>query len=393
MPKSQGFIGKSQQKVRCVQRLLDRYILRQTAATATVVALTLAGVLLMTQSLRFLELIIDSGASGLAFITLSLLALPRFFEVILPIALAVGTMFVYLRLRKDGEITVMQASGMTPLAIARPGLYFSLGIMVLMFAIMAWFAPMTLAQMQKLRVMLKAQYSTLLFREGVFSSAGKDVTVYVANRGKDGALEGLMVYDARAVNPLPVTVIARQGQLLATDRGQQVVVFNGARQTYNPTSGSVERLNFERYTIDMPDAAPIRQRWSEPEERTLWQLFNPAPDDASAREQRRAFVLEIHRRIVSPLLAPSFFMVTIALLLFAPFGRARRGLEVLWCAAILVGLQALYLGAFTLANERTVGLVLMYVVVLGPLAAAGAVMWRGSRLPSPHTTPAVAEGA
>ena len=63
--------------------VLDRYIATHVAIATLIVVMTLTGVVLMTQSLRFLELIIESGASGLAFITLSLLALPRFFEVIL----------------------------------------------------------------------------------------------------------------------------------------------------------------------------------------------------------------------------------------------------------------------------------------------------------------------
>ena len=165
-----------------MRKILDRYVVGQLGAVAAIVAFTLAGILLMTQSLRFLELIIESGASGLAFITLSLLALPRFFEVILPLALAASTLFVYSRLRRDGEITVMQSAGMTPLQIARPGIQVAIAFSLLLFVILSWLAPITLAHMNTLRQAIKAQYSTLLFREGVFNSVGSDMTVYVAQR-------------------------------------------------------------------------------------------------------------------------------------------------------------------------------------------------------------------
>jgi lipopolysaccharide export system permease protein len=365
-----------------MRRLLDTYIIRQLAATSTLIALTLAGILLMTQSLRFLELIIDSGASGLAFLTLSLLALPRFFEIILPIALAAGTMFVYLRLAKDGEINVMQASGMTPFAITRPGLQFALGVMVILFVTMAWIAPMTLAHMNQLRQLIRTEYSSLLVREGVFNSAGPDVTLYVAKRSADGGLEGLMIYDARPQNPVPVFVLARQGQLVATDRGQQVVVYNGSRQIFNANTQGVERLNFERYIIDLPDQGGMQQRWAEPEERTIYGLLYPRADDAEAfsKAKQYDFFIELHRRIASPMLAPCFYLVTMAFLLLMPFARTRRGWDIAWAAAILLILQSSYLGALSFARQNSVGLVLMYGVVLVPMIIAGVLLLRASRV-------------
>lgn len=362
-----------------MQRLLDQYVLQQIAAVFALIALTLAGVLLMTQSMRFLELIIESGASGLAFITLSLLALPRFFEVILPIALAAGTMAVYHRLAKDGEITVMQAAGMTPYAIARPGFMFSGVVMLLLFIIMSWIAPMTLAHMKQLRQVIKAQYSALLFREGVFNMAGPDVTVYVAERLSDGGLKGLMIYDARPVNPVPITVMARQGELVATEHGQQVIVYNGTRQTFNPNTQAVERLNFDRYIIELPDSAPVQRGWSEPEERTILQLLRPRPEDQETVRKAREYNTEFHRRLVSPLLAPSFFAVTILILLLAPFGRTYSGIELLWPASTIFVLQALYIGTFSLARAYSFGYLGMYVVVLGPLAISAWFIFRASR--------------
>lgn len=360
-------------------RHLDRYLIRQMAGVGGAIALTLAGLLLMTQSLRFLELVIDSGASGLVFMTLSLLALPRFFEVILPIAMAAAAVFVYVRLRKDGELTVMQAAGMSPAQIARPGFTLSLGVMALMFVLMAWIAPLTLANLNQLRQVVKAQYSALLFREGVFNEIGNQVTVYVAKRLSNGAMEGVMIYDARPENPVPVTILARGGQLLATQEGQQVVVFNGARQVLNPKTNVVERLNFERYVIDLPDGGPVRQRWAEPEERTITQLLWPRADDTEAREKRQEFVAEIHRRILSPLLAPCFFMVTICLLLLQPFGRARPAFEIIWVAGVILLLQSAYITVFSWARGDVWGIAAMYLVVMTPLLVAVLMLEKNSK--------------
>ena len=94
--------------------LFDRYLLRHLLLATIFVAVSLAAVIMLTQSLRFLELIINSGASGLSFFTLNFLALPRFFEVILPIALMIATVFTYNRMSADSELATHAAAPSGP---------------------------------------------------------------------------------------------------------------------------------------------------------------------------------------------------------------------------------------------------------------------------------------
>ncbi len=152
--------------------IFDRYLLKNLLLATMFTALSLASVIMLTQSLRFLELIINSGASSFSFFVLTLLALPRFFEVILPIALMIGTVFIYNRMSADSEMTVMRASGFSPLRLSRPALMLAVIITVTVFVITAWAAPLSLSKMQTMRVTIKAQYSSLLLRDGVFNQLG-----------------------------------------------------------------------------------------------------------------------------------------------------------------------------------------------------------------------------
>ncbi|MEC7702298.1 MAG: LptF/LptG family permease, partial [Pseudomonadota bacterium] len=72
--------------------ILNIYLFWQLLGITIIVTLTLTGVIFLSQSLKFLELIIESGASGGIFLQLILLALPRFFEIIIPIALSVAVL-------------------------------------------------------------------------------------------------------------------------------------------------------------------------------------------------------------------------------------------------------------------------------------------------------------
>ena len=101
---------------------LDRYVLRQLAAALLAATGGLVALIWLTQSLRFVELVVNRGLSFGTFLHLTGLLVPNFVAVILPITTFVVVQFVYQRLAGDRELTVMRAAGLSPLALARPAL-------------------------------------------------------------------------------------------------------------------------------------------------------------------------------------------------------------------------------------------------------------------------------
>ena len=94
--------------------VFDKYLFRSILIATVFMTLTLATIIFLSQSLRFLELVIESGASSKMFWVLTFLALPRFFEVVVPIALMAATLFTYNRLTMDSELVVMRSAGYSP---------------------------------------------------------------------------------------------------------------------------------------------------------------------------------------------------------------------------------------------------------------------------------------
>lgn len=347
--------------------VFDRYLLKNILLATLFTAISLAAVIMLTQSLRFLELIINSGASGLSFLILTLLALPRFFEIILPIALMIGTVFIYNRMSADSEIVVMKSSGFSPLRLSRPALLLAVIITAIVFLITSWIAPVSVSKMQAMRVGIKAQYSSLLLRDGIFNAVGKNITVYIHRRGDNGELEGLLIHDTRASNQLPVTVIAKRGVIVSDDDKQQVVVYDGSRQQYNPQTGALDRLDFERYSLDLPESGPVRQRWREPDERTLYELMNPDAQTRKSEKTMREFLVEAHRRVVSPFLAITFTVISLCCLLLGAVDRRGMAWRIAAASGSIIVLQGVYLVAYNLAKENLMGLILMYMLVFAPM--------------------------
>lgn len=347
--------------------IFDRYILKSLSIATIFIALTLAAVILLTQSLRFLELVIESGASSSAFWILTLLALPRFFEIILPIALMAATVFLYNKMTMDSELVVMRANGVPPMALARPALIMALITTIVLWGMTMWVGPASLASMQQMRQVIKAQYSTLLFREGVFNAIVPGLTVFIRDK-EGGELKGMVIHDSRDAKAMPSTVIAKRGLVTSTDDGQQVLVYDGSRQTVNAETGVLERLNFERYSIDLPDGSgTVRQRWAEPDERTIWELLHPDKTDSRDVESKSDFFIEIHRRIASPLLAPAFVVIVLNFLLLGPVDRRGQFARIAMAIITTVSMQGLYLVTFNIALKNAWGLIPMYALVLVPL--------------------------
>lgn len=358
--------------------IVDRYILRHVFAATVFITLVLAVLILLTQSLRFLELVMSSGASGLAFWILTVLTLPKFLEVILPLGLMAGVVFVYNRLTMDSELIVLRALGFSPLRLARPALLLASALAVALFFVMGWVAPLTNTQMIKLRLEIKAEMSAFLFRDGVFNQAGKGLMVYVRDRTSKGELEGLLIYDARDPKVSPSTILANRGVIVATDEGKQVLVYDGSRQDFDRRSKTLKRLDFSQYTIDLPEPGPVRSRWAEPEERTLPDLFNPDLKNELDRDHRRDFFIEINKRILTPFMALAFTVISLCALLLGPLDRRGQGKRIMTAIVVVVIVQALYLSAYNMAKQSNLGLLLMYLAAFAPLAGGGLLLLRHS---------------
>ena len=197
---------------------IDLYIFRQLFATTLFVAISLTCVVWLSQSLRFVEMIVNRGLSASLFVYFTMLLLPSFLGVILPLALFVAVLFVYNRLLVDSELVVLRAGGYSQYSLARPAMTLTLLVVLACYALTLYFMPASYREFKDLQFTLRNSYPTVLLQEGVFSPVMKGVTVYVGSRGRGGELSGIIVHDARN-REQPVTMMAERGVIVAGDSG------------------------------------------------------------------------------------------------------------------------------------------------------------------------------
>lgn len=102
----------------------------------------------------------------------------------------------------------------------------------------------------------------------------------------------------------------------------------------------------------------------------------------------------MHRRLISPLLAPCFAVIALCALLLGALERRGLTRRIVLAIALCVTIEGLYLGAFSIARSHHIGgLILMYLLVLLPLAAGlrflmlGQIQWSQLRFWERFTRP------
>ncbi|MDO9710458.1 LPS export ABC transporter permease LptF [Paracraurococcus lichenis] len=360
---------------------LDRYIFRQLAVALLAVTIGLAALVWLTQSLRFIELVLDRGLSFLVFIELTGLLLPSFFAVILPITTFVVTLFVYVRLSSDRELVVMRAAGLSQWRLARPALGLALVAVMACYGLNLWLVPASQAAFRAWQFEIRNQLAAILVQEGVFSSIGDDLTVYARYRDRDGTLRGILVHDARE-RGAPVTILAEAGRITPGPNGPRVTLMNGERQQIErvpPPAGAAPgtppttRLNVLSFSENSVDLARTGrgsgeggERYRNAQERTLDELLHPDPADHVPDRDLRRFRAEAHQRLASPLNAIGFGLVALATALTGQFRRHGGGLRLFTGIAVVVVLLALGLMTNNLAARQNAMIPLIWLNALAP---------------------------
>ncbi len=345
---------------------LDRYMFRQLFWALIAVTGGLAALIWLTQSLRFVELVVNHGLSAGVFAELTGLLIPSFIAVILPITTFVVIQFIYQRLAGDRELTVMRSAGLSPWALSRPGLAVAAFAVGSCFLLNLWIVPESLAAFREFQWEIRNRMAAFLLQEGVFTSVSDDLTVYVRTREPDGTLHGILVDDQRQKNS-HATILAESGRLLEGVNGPRVLLQNGSRQELDHQTGRLNILTFAENVIDLAQTNRNEgERIRDMSEVSLDNLLHPTPDILPNARDIPKWRAEAHKRLATPLTAWSFAMVALVSSLTGPFRRHGGVVRPLVAVLVVVVLLAIGLGVGNLAARDNDLLPLLWLHAAGP---------------------------
>ncbi len=337
---------------------ITRYLVRQIAVALILVAVALTATIWLSQSLRFIDTIINHGLPLDLSLWFLALMLPSLAALVLPIALFLAVTFVYYKLIMDSELVVLRASGLSHLALARPALLVGAVTMLACYVLTLYLLPASYRSFKDLQYTIRNSYAQVLLQAGVFTDLGTGLTLYVRARDPEGGLRGILVHDTRDAEK-PITYTAAHGQLFAGTAGPQIVMENGSYQEASARTGAVSILNFEKASIGLNDLMGAgEERYRDPQERFVNELLRPDP--ALQPEVRQRLIAEGHQRLASPLYTLAFAIAAVAVLLVGTSGPRGRWTRIAVAIGVAAALQVLSLALLSAATRTAAAVPAMY---------------------------------
>ena len=360
---------------------LNRYILRQLIVGTLIVTGVLAYILWLTQSLGYIELIINKGLSIGTWLELTVLLLPNVMVIILPIALFLVVLFVYNKMTIDRELVVAQAAGISRWGLAAPAAVAAIVAMTAGYALTLYYGPISVRAFKELQWSVRNDVSQVMLREGTFNQVGKGLTVYVRERSPEGELRGLLVHDKRD-QVKSITMMAETGAVVSGPDGPRVMLSKGSRQELKNGGGDLTLLYFDSYTVDLGLIESTGDaRFTDNRERSTTELFSLSEEDGIKPRNIRRLRVEGHQRLINPVLNLSLAAVALAFILTGTFDKHGQAKRISVAVLCLIIIEAAGLGAASLASKNLLFVPLVYLVALVPLGLGLLALSAGSLRP------------
>jgi lipopolysaccharide export system permease protein len=278
-------------------------------------------VILLTQSLKLLDLVINRGQSAPTFIYLTMLILPGLLVIIVPIAFFFGTLFTLSRLAGDSELVVMSSAGYSQRQLGMPVFAAALLVMIVTWTCALWLMPAGQRALNAKVLDIRADIGAALLNEGEFNPPAPGLTVFIRLLGNDGQIRGILVHDSRDAKR-PVTYLAERGELAQTPLGTRLIMLDGTVEQSAQGGSQLSVLKFKRDVFDLDQfGGPARASQRQTNERSLVELLNPRETNLPA-SIRMAYLAEANNRLSQPLYCLAFAMIALAAVLR---GRRQRG--------------------------------------------------------------------
>ncbi|AHC73730.1 putative permease [Candidatus Endolissoclinum faulkneri L5] len=342
------------------------YVIRQIVTTMLFIIISLTFVIWLSQSLRFVDLVVNRNLSINTFIYLTSMLIPTWLSIILPIASFASMLFVYNKMTVDQEVLVMAAAGLSPIRLSQPAFFVAIATTALCFLLTTYLIPMSYRVFKDLQWQVRHNIANVIPHEGEFSSLGNNIIVYFRAFQANGNLFGIMVHDQR--NPAKaVTYVAEKGIIVDTPKGPHIVMINGNRQEHEAENQSINILYFDYSIIDFGNNEQEKRNYRDISELFIHQLLNPTDSRNTSSSTASELIAEGYQRLTSPLLSISLTAIGLAVMLSTKFSRNRQSTKII-AAVLLAGTtESLALVSKYLVTKSPLMIPLMWLIAIVPL--------------------------
>lgn len=284
-------------------RVITKSILREMGTVASLTLLGLIILVLLQQTMRLGDLVMQQGVSLLAIAPIVALALPALVVTILPVCALMAPAITYSRLAADSELLALRATGYSFTQLLSPMLGFGILIAGMTGLLIVEVIPQANFLARKQIFEAVSTSLQLRVRERVFQSPLPGIVLYVEHIDKkNGRLHGVLLADSRA--PEAMTIFASEAEIVPDFPGMRVVIrlHDGTLQRRQDDQ-NFQQAAFEQYSFVIEVGNP----WDEAElskkrvrEMSLREIRQEAQDLKERGGNFRRALVEWHKRLALP---------------------------------------------------------------------------------------------
>lgn len=354
--------------------LVTRHILRYLFTSLAFLATVLTTGVWLTQSLRFVDIIVNQNVSIGGYFSLVGFLIPDLVAIVLPVCILISVLFTYNKLIADHELSIFRTCGLSNWRLARPALILALIMSMIVALINIYLVPISFRHLRDMEYQLRNEFSSSFVQDGMFNTL-RGVTVYARTRAVNGDLDGVFIHSigqrATATQPKrdPFTIVAQHGTIVEKEgKKSLLMLFNGTRQVRDEKTGKVSFFHFQTLSYDLDQlAANIQERIIKPYERSLAHLLNPPDSDTLHPTTRAQLYSEAHQRLLPPILVILFTLIGVSVLLPQELNRKGRQKRIGLALGLAMGI---HIGLICLININgqwfmTIPLAYVCVVLIG----------------------------
>jgi lipopolysaccharide export system permease protein len=291
--------------MRIMNKIIDRYILKEIAFPFFMILFILTFVLLMGKILQLMDLMVNKGIRVTDIALLVIYLMPSFLLFTIPISLFVAIMMGLGRLSGDNELLVLKAAGLSLHRLARPILVAVAACFLLTAVTSYYLAPYGNFAVKTLLFDLARQKASVGIKEKVFNDEFSGILLYADRVPVSGEhMEGVLISDTRNTAEQR-TIIAERAYLVADPRAMTVTLRleNGATHSVDRNLNNYRRMDFGRYDLKLDFGTAMAgdaEKTKASTEMTVGEMVRRMRDKKLKDEDLRELAIEINKKFSIP---------------------------------------------------------------------------------------------
>ena len=324
----------------------DRYLFTQYFLMFGFFSLILLFIYWINKAIALFDNLISDGQTFLVFLEFSILTIPPIIPIVAPLAAFAAAIFVTNRLKNDSELTIMQATGFSPLRLSRSIFLFGLVVTIILLIISHYLIPKSNNILLKRQNEVASSLNAKLLKVGSFIHPQNGVTFYIGGISTSGVIEDVFVLDERNKDR-EIIVTSKSGYLITNNNNPILVLKDGIVQNYDLKSTNLSTIHFQDLSYDLTSWS-VKERM--PKSKLLltyssFDLFKDPELVSILTDSSPISVLEeLHSRILTPLLALIAALIGFSALMIGDYSRfgASKQISVGIVILILIKLSESY---------------------------------------------------